>query len=464
MKWWGLVLVAVGPVSADGGFLFRAAEAVDLAPNASASAQEAVLIREGTEEVLILQTTYQGPSRAFAWLVPTPSVAGEVLTANPEFVDDLFAATQPTVQLGGAAGRGGDWGGMAAVDLPGSEVRVHARLEVGDYEAAVLDAAQPGALLAWLRENGYGVPDQARDVLETYTRKGWAFVALRIADSAAEAKPIVRDLAPVAIRFETDRLWCPLTISRVSAPEYTSLCLIVVDQDAAECATWPCAWLTDGPIHLEPGQTYGSLRRQRTRTEEGKPALLVEFAGRPSGRDAHLSYRKGATGIAGTVPASRVVTRFFGLAWREEMEDLAFTPACDLRLDRPSDYALEVRKAWPGAVTGDAGRGAPTRGAAREALREALESAQALEKAAIAFEGEHGCYPERIGDLGARLHPLRGLDASGNVVRLVPDEWPMPSIAYLDLLSREPGFVYDVLNLSLVDRAEFDVTVALRGR
>lgn len=468
--------------------------------NASSSAQKAVVFRDGPDEVLLLETTYQGPSRGFAWVVPVPSVPSEVFLANRDIMTRLFSITAPRVRQELPSQRR-RWAtgsaGTADAAPAGPSVTVHARMEVGDYDAAVLSGRGGDPLLAWLHDNGYRVPSEARGVLGEYAAREWAFVALRMLDRIAEERPTVQDPEPLGIRFATDTLCFPLTVSRISAPEQTSLALVVVDSAPVDCATLPVRRVGT----LARKETYGDTRRRLTRTADGGPALLLEYQGRAAALSDPLPYRADSSDRRGGELRSLHVTRFFGLIGREQMTDLEFRGASS----RGADYAVLVTERWPWALSTWGGRALRFGGLAsfvvltwlavrltrkpiprlrREVLLPCLivfnivacaclnaalqtvertvgedcsarhGAAESLSASVRAFEAAVGCYPARLEDLSAESCPLVGLDRSGNRVTLEPRNWPPEGEGAFRAIDPGSEVRYDVLSTRLVSSTE----------
>lgn len=344
-----LGLALARPVLGDG--IFFPSQAMGDAGRPSSAAQKAIVIQEGAEEVLLLQTTYQGPSSAFAWVVPVPAVPTEVFEAEPGFLEQVFLSTNPRavtdVEADAAVGRkvatlgkaeGGEDGGTAA---PVAGVTVHQRLEVGEYDASVLSAEGTDALVGWLQSNGYAVPDEAAKALKPYVERKCAFVAVRFLTGASDKRPTVRDVAPLGIRFPTEKLFFPLHISRGSAPPLTSILLCVFADGPVDCETIPGVWLPEASRTLPAGSTYGTLRREVARGGKG-PRLLCEYSATGGIGYDDLSYRaeEWADPSVDTGLSSRHATRFFGLLAPGEMEDLTFRPAPD----KPGDYRVLLER------------------------------------------------------------------------------------------------------------------------
>ncbi len=469
----------------------------------ASAAQKAIVIREGADEVLLLQTSYQGPRSRFAWLVPVPAVPSEVFEAEPAFLASVFASTAPVVHTRSARPHApGLVAGAAKSAATGSDsaeeaVTVHARIEVGGYDATVLSASGGAPLLAWLGEHGYGLDGALQETLDDYASRGFAFVALRFLDALTEGDTTAFDVDPIGIRFPSETLWFPLTISRAGAPALTSLLLCVVDEQPVECATLPCVWLGERRVALPAGRTYGAVRREQTRAPGGGPALLCEYVGKEGIRYGDLSYRRELPtkgGHKGGGILGRTVTRFFGLLRPEEMTDLSF----DRAPTRPSDYRVLIEREpradawtrhglrWGGfamlalaalwLVSLRKGRGGGPRGALALLTLVAMGSAAlagggdagspidtllgALDSAARSYRDHNGCYPATLDDLYAQAAPSHGLDESGNTVEREGAWQPAPPASAATEEAGRAGLIYDPLNIRLVDSGAYSVRVS----
>jgi hypothetical protein len=196
--------------------------------------------------VLLLQTTYSGPAEEFSWIIPVPGLPdeGDVFLASQHFLDEAFSASKPATKvtflseqghIARQVGRDGDEGTLppggetaAGEEGAAADVTVHSRSVVGEYEATVLSTPAGQVLIDWLQGNGFHIPDDAAPIIEQYAAKNWYFVALRVSPAIAKVKRIMQDAPPIGIEFATDELVFPLSISRVSAPEWQRVDLVVV--------------------------------------------------------------------------------------------------------------------------------------------------------------------------------------------------------------------------------------------
>ncbi len=344
---------------ADGGFSPpRATGRAAGQGGVSSPHQRAVIIEaEYGREILLLQTTYRGPASDFAWIIPVPGEPGpaDVFMVGEKVMPYIFLGTAPRVSslfdverpasMGVFGGRAGEKDGGSGSGV----VTVHARMAVGDYDAAVLSATRTGVLVGWLADNGYRLPDGGERVVQHYVDKHWYFVALKVLPDVVAERPVMGDVRPIGIRFPTDRLVYPLHISRLSSPEKTALLLVVLAEDALDCDQLEWASL---PVNrrLPLGSAYSVIRRQ---TVERTPSSAVRENGRstihvatgvrgleddswifeyPEEARAHRG-RFGRASVSDEPLAAQVelsqrrTTRLWTILDRDEMEDLTFSPS-----------------------------------------------------------------------------------------------------------------------------------------
>ncbi len=324
----------------------------------ASTAQKAVIIDmlQG-DEILLLQTTYQGPAEEFAWVIPVPGLPGknDVFSASPEFLDVVFGQTTPrirtemddpvpSVSFAGGSGFAGSLLATAGFGGHKAGVVVHELMQVGMYDAAVLSATRAGVLTRWLLENDFQVPQNAAEILATYVEKRWYFVALRITPEEIPASAVVEDVDPIGIRFATERLVFPLTISRASSREETEILLVIMADGAVRCDQ-----LVEVKLPLEqtfePGESYATIRRAALRSSG--PGVIVEYSGgqvmpyrdMDFVRDRRRPVQKrGLTALQGT--------RLWTVLNNRQMEDLTFSPArSEPAAVEITRYAL-VRRGW----------------------------------------------------------------------------------------------------------------------
>ncbi len=102
----------------------------------------------------------------------------------------------------------------AAVQIPeGPAVSILERRLVGIFETTTIATDDPGALRAWLEQNGFFVPTNAVPVVERYVKDGWVFVATKVRRD--DPKLDTSTPHPLSFTFKTDRPVYPLRLTGV---------------------------------------------------------------------------------------------------------------------------------------------------------------------------------------------------------------------------------------------------------
>jgi len=180
----GMIVLTASSAACADGKIFSVADAIR-EPN-----QKALIWHEDGRETLILQVKYEGGGD-FGWVVPVPG-RPKLDTAPPHLFAELAWITRPEVVMD--AKHQGFRGGGVVGGAQGVTVLEIGR--VGPYDTTVLAATDPNALTQWLDGHGFSMPPGASDVLRSYTKRGWYYVALRI-DLARRRDDFLRDLRTV---------------------------------------------------------------------------------------------------------------------------------------------------------------------------------------------------------------------------------------------------------------------------
>lgn len=232
---WLLSWVLLAPsVWADGKVFSRVQGVVPAMPD-----QQALIVfdRERQRQTLVIDTRFvardgaenEGAERTYAWVVPLPGPGvPEIRTTTTGVFPTLQRVCMPRIATGGgtfgigigiatlsllaiawAMARRGKWAGsvlmcgivlvLLLIMLPSlgnvqrtgeveAGVRVLTAQRVGAFDVTVIapEGGAPSAgragegVRAWLNERGYVVPEEAKEVIETYAREGWVFAACRV--------------------------------------------------------------------------------------------------------------------------------------------------------------------------------------------------------------------------------------------------------------------------------------------
>jgi MYXO-CTERM domain-containing protein len=183
------------------------------------------------------QIRYSGDPRDFVWVLPVPSPDVQIDVADDLFFVELESQTAPQVSApplppldcppppdndcffcggGGSAGAASDAGAGDGVDVYREEV-------VGPYQTVVIGADDPDALLAWLNDNGYLVPESTRPTIRHYTNQESLFVVLRLAPDQG-----VSAMQPVRVEYPGYMGTFPLRMVTVGAFGSLSMTLWII--------------------------------------------------------------------------------------------------------------------------------------------------------------------------------------------------------------------------------------------
>ncbi|HEY4221351.1 MAG TPA: DUF2330 domain-containing protein [Myxococcota bacterium] len=192
-----------------------------------------ILARDGDTTSMTLANDFVGAPAHFGLVVPVPTVIHkeDVKVVGDEVFDRLERATAPTVtevfddddcarpSSAGAgmlrtesvapaaapkASRAADYG-----------VKVESHFFAGEYEIAVLSGTNANGLIAWLQKFDYDVPDDAKEVLQSYIKQKMMFFLARVYVKEMGTGP--RHLRPIQVRYQTPKLMLPIRLGMVNA-------------------------------------------------------------------------------------------------------------------------------------------------------------------------------------------------------------------------------------------------------
>ena len=291
------VVVLLVPVTAEAfcGFYVAGADQ-ELYNNATV----VVLMREGTRTVQSMANNYEGPPQDFAMVVPVPVVLQEenVRTLSEDIFDrvDRLAAPRlveyweqdPCMQmeLEESADMAAPPTATARAERAGSGaepmVTIEAQFEVGEYDIVILSAREATALDAWLRQNGYNIPDGAADVLRPYVEGGMKFFVAKVNIERVRMENGMAMLSPLRFHYDSDDFNLPVRLGLLNSKGTQDLLVhILAPNQRYELANYPNVTI---PTNLDVadaardqfGAFYAALF-DRT-LEQNPKAIVTEYA------------------------------------------------------------------------------------------------------------------------------------------------------------------------------------------
>ena len=266
-------IVASPSAWSDGGY-FVPPEGLALSAD-----QQAVIIKNGDEISMTLSTGYTGDGGEFVWIIPTPEppLVDDVLEPGEDVQHAMAALHEATHPAGSLRYAGLPYPFEAEVTL--APVTVYGTVTLDHYDIAIVGSEDPNALVHWLQDNGFSVPNDARDVLGYYTQQNWAFVAAKLrpsGDRHYDNEP----LAPLTIRYRSDELVYPLLISLVSTGQAARITLYVIAESTVTSKnfeTVPMRFTGEVDRDDKVGHVEATIRRLAG--EDGR-RLVVAYSGK----------------------------------------------------------------------------------------------------------------------------------------------------------------------------------------
>ena len=236
-----IVLMLPAPSAAFCGFFVAKAD-TDLFNQAS----KVVLVRDRDRTVLTMVNDYRGEPEEFALVVPVPTFIEreQIHVGDRAIVDHLDAYSAPRLVEyhdpnpcdqyrvmedmalpSAAVGAAKEGAGAAAFG-----VTIEARYTVGEYDILILSAEESSGLEAWLRGNGYRIPEGASEVLGSYLRQGMRFFVAKV-NLEEQSKLGYSYLRPLQVAYETRKFMLPIRLGTVNADGPQELFVFVLNRN-----------------------------------------------------------------------------------------------------------------------------------------------------------------------------------------------------------------------------------------
>ncbi|ONI74267.1 hypothetical protein BWI15_13100 [Kribbella sp. ALI-6-A] len=257
----GLVSIGISPAwaCACGGYL------ADEESRARATGENALVRFDGRTEEIVLSMAIRGSSKKAAWIMPVPAAA-EVSLGDPATFTELVRLTRPKVVVKKTywpfrdTGLFGGHGGDAAGAAPGSAVDVREQMVLGPFEVVRLGGSNATQVTAWLRTNGYAVPDTLAANLTPYLAERWEIVAVKLAPKEADGT-LGGETPPLRLKFASKRIVYPMRLSK-GATTSQAVTVYVAAPYRVDASTVPDASLP--PELLYAGRVDGAQAAQLT--------------------------------------------------------------------------------------------------------------------------------------------------------------------------------------------------------
>jgi len=207
---------------------------------------EVILVRDGIKTTITMRNDFKGKLSRFAMVVPVPVVLKRTdiqIKENSLFNNlDAYSAPRLVEYFDNNPCQNyvySDKKDMIMLqNMPINElakasplakkykVVIEAQYSIDEYEIIILSAKESGGLEAWLNDNGYSVPQNAKEVLTPYIKDNMKFFAVKV--NLEKAKQLADGyLRPIQISFESKKFMLPIRLGMANAEKNTAQDLII---------------------------------------------------------------------------------------------------------------------------------------------------------------------------------------------------------------------------------------------
>lgn len=191
-------------------------------------ATDIVVLRKGTQTVVTLRPTYQGPAETFAVIIPVPAsvTLADLAVLAPGAVDAVDTLGAPRlVELVekdpcklDAKPPPASAAAASAPELPAPVAAAPATTTSGEYQLNLIGPRDGAALVEWVRGQHLQPPAQLEAAVQPYLAAGMKIVVAKVdvttlhTDGAGRAQ-----LSPLRIHYQSDKLVLPLRLGAATS-------------------------------------------------------------------------------------------------------------------------------------------------------------------------------------------------------------------------------------------------------
>ncbi|TND05045.1 MAG: hypothetical protein FD123_3665 [Bacteroidetes bacterium] len=264
---------------------------------------EVIIVRNGEKTTITMSSDFQGEVKDFAMVVPVPVVlqkeqvkiiehalfrkmddySGPRLVSyndeDPCYVPPTYNHREGDMVFCSASGASMTLGAFSSVN---QVVKIEAKYSVGEYDILVLSSKESGALETWLIQNGYKIPEGAKEVLDPYIKSNMKFFVVKA--NSDEMKRLKTDkLRPIQISFNSPKFMLPIRLGMANATDAQDMVVYAFSKvGRIEVTNYRTVEMPTGqnvPLFVE--QKFGPFYKDlytRTYKKEGKNAVMLEYA------------------------------------------------------------------------------------------------------------------------------------------------------------------------------------------
>ena len=230
-----IFMVGIQPALAFCGFYVAKADT-----NLYNQASQVIIARDGERTVLTMANDYQGEVKDFALVVPVPVILKEeqVHINDPKILSrlDSFSAPrlveyfdsnpcEPRLFYESDMAESARQSTSLGRQLPQKNslgVTIEEQFTVGEYDILILSAEESDGLETWLIQNGYQIPQGAKEILQPLIRQNMKFFVAKVNLEEYENEGFEK-LRPISIAYESPKYMLPIRLGMVNAKQEQDL-------------------------------------------------------------------------------------------------------------------------------------------------------------------------------------------------------------------------------------------------
>jgi hypothetical protein len=267
-------------------------------------ASQVIIARNGERSTITMSSDFEGDVKDFAMVVPVPVVLEQkdIRVVDRLLFDKLDNYSAPRlVEYYDAdpcyTQRYYDYAGAprAAMKTAMAEdvntstndekdyhVTIEAKYTVGEYDILILSAKESGGLEMWLTDNGYKIPEGAKEVLDPYIKSNMKFFVTKINLGEYKNAGSV-PLRPLQISFNSPKFMLPIRLGMANSNGDQDMIVYAYSKEGrietTNYRTVPLA--TDMKVPLFVQEEFGPFYKDlytKSWKREGKNVVFLEYA------------------------------------------------------------------------------------------------------------------------------------------------------------------------------------------
>ncbi len=314
-------------------------------------ASQVAIARSGNKTVLTMANDYQGEVQDFAIVVPVPVVLKQeqVEVGKPTILERLDAFSAPRLveyfdpdpctppmayerAMPAAPAMSAGASRDSAARSQNLGVTIEEKFTVGEYDILILSAKESGGLETWLRQNGYRIPQGARQLLRPYIRQQMKFFVAKVNLNEFE-KSGYQNLRPIRMTYESPRFMLPIRLGMVNAQKEQDLIVYILSpQGQAEVTNYRTVKVPSGeeipPFVKDEFKDFYKSMFQTSYDREGRNVAFLEYAWDMANCDP-----------CSADPLTREELKEAGVFWLDNPEATSSSPSVGRSMPRPFPIA-----------------------------------------------------------------------------------------------------------------------------